>query len=277
MPRRGYRFTGPVVTEVQDGAIAAPPQVDVARGTAPTRSDDAGRRQIIAMSCELVGVAAGADGVGLEELRAAVADFQRCVSETADRHNGFVVIRLGNPELVLFGYPAAHEHDAERAVRAGLESCAAIGTLRPGAEVPVRCRVGIATGMAMIGDLRRGGALRNREIVGDAPNLAMRLQLSARPDIVAIEPTTRQLIDNLFECRELDAIDTSGGTEPMRIWQVLGASILANRFEALHRRGWWRKSARRSDASFPTRCCVPSPALPRTSYKRLSAGSSPPS
>jgi predicted ATPase/class 3 adenylate cyclase len=234
MPRRGYRFIGPVVTEVEKGAMAPPPQVDAARDPAPAPHDDAERRQITAMSCELIGMSRQTDGVDLEDLREAVSAFQHCVSETVGRHDGFVASRLGNTVLVLFGYPAAHEHDAERAVRAGLELCAAVRTLRPGAEVPVRCRVGIATGMAIIGDLSAGGALPGREIVGDAPNLAGRLLPSAQPDTVAIEPATRQLIGNLFDCRDLGAIDTTGGTEPMRIWQVLGESIVASRFEALH-------------------------------------------
>ena len=127
MPRRGYRFVGPVVAEMEKGVMAASPQVDAARDLAPTPHDDAERRQITAMSCELVGVSARADGVDLEDLREAVGAFQRCVSETVDRHDGFVVSRLGNAALVLFGYPAAHENDAERAVRAGLELCARSG------------------------------------------------------------------------------------------------------------------------------------------------------
>jgi class 3 adenylate cyclase/predicted ATPase len=234
MPRRGYRFIGPVVTEVEKGVMPAPPQVDAARDPAPTPYDDAERRQITAMSCELVGVAAGADGIGLEDLREAVSAFQRCVSETVDRHDGFVASRLGNTVLVLFGYPAAHEHDAEQAVRAGLELCAAVRTLRPGAEVPVRCRVGIATGMVIVGDLVGVGELRAHRIIGDAPNLAGRLQLSAEPDTVAIEPATWRLIGNLFDCRDLGALDPTSDTEPVRIWQVLGESIVASRFEALH-------------------------------------------
>ena len=111
MPRRGYRFVGPVVTKAESSDTAAA-QVD-----RPTQHGEAERRQITAMSCELVGVAGGADGTGLEELRSAVGVFQRCVSETIARHNGFIVSRLGNNVLVLFGYPAAHEHDPEQAVR----------------------------------------------------------------------------------------------------------------------------------------------------------------
>ena len=109
----------------------------------------------------------------------------------------------------------------------------AVRTLRPVPDLPMRCRIGIATGMAIIGDLGEDGALRDREIVGDAPNLAGRLQLSAQPDIVVIEPATRRLIGNLFDCRDLGMIDTTSGAEPVRIWQVLGESAVANRFEAL--------------------------------------------
>jgi class 3 adenylate cyclase len=233
MPGRGYRFIGPIVTEMEQGAMAAPPQVDTAREPAPTPRADAERRQITAMSCELIGMSGGADGVGLEDLRDVVAAFQRCVSETVDRHDGFVVSRLGNAALGLFGYPAAHEYDAERAVRAGLELCAAVRTLTPDADLPMRCRVGIATGMAIIGGLSGDGALQHREVIGDAPNLAGRLQLSIQPDIVAIEPATRRLIGNLFDCRDLGTIDTTRGTEPLHIWQVLEGSAIANRFEAL--------------------------------------------
>jgi hypothetical protein len=166
-------------------------------------------------------------------LRDVVGAFQRCVSETVDRHDGLVVSRLGNAALVLFGYPTVHEYDAEQAVRAGLELCTAVRALRPGADLPMRCRVGIATGMAIIGDFSGDGALQDREIIGDAPNLAGRLHLSTQPDIVAIEPATRNLIGNLFDCRDLGTIDTTSGAEPLRIWQVMENSAVANRFEAL--------------------------------------------
>jgi DNA-binding winged helix-turn-helix (wHTH) protein len=151
LPGRGYRFIGPIVTEMEQGAMVAPPQVDTAREPAPKPRADAERRQIPAMSCELIGISGRADDAGLEDLRDVVGAFQRCVSETVDRHDGFVVSRLGNAALVLFGYPAAHEYDAERAVRAELELCTAVRTLGPGAGLPMRCRVGIATGMAIIG------------------------------------------------------------------------------------------------------------------------------
>src|SRR6516165_10035624 len=229
MPGRGYRFIGPIVTETDNGAVAAPPGPE----PAPTPRPEAERRQITAMSCELIGISGRANGTGLEDLRDVVGAFQRCVSETVSRHDGFVASRLGNAALVLFGYPAAHEYDAEHAVRAGLELCAAVRSMRPDADLPMRCRVSIATGMAIIGDLSEDGALQHREVIGDALNLAGRLQLSIQPDIVAIEPATRRLIGNLFGCRDLGTIDITRGTEPLHIWQVLEDSAIANRFEAL--------------------------------------------
>src|SRR5215471_21679855 len=163
MPRRGYRFIGPVGSEMQKGSADAPPQIDAAPDPMPTPHEDTQRRQITAMSCELIGIARQADGMDLEDWREAVGAFHRCVSETTARHNGFIARHLGNTVLVLFGYPAAHEHDAERAVRAGLELCATLGTLKPVIDAPMRCRVGVATGMVIVGEVGQG---RNPEMVG---------------------------------------------------------------------------------------------------------------
>ncbi|MGC1889549.1 MAG: AAA family ATPase [Stellaceae bacterium] len=218
------------------GREAALPEVtdlvpEFADGVRVTEHDEAERRQITAMSCEALGLAARADGIGLDDLAEAIGAFQHCVSEIVGRQGGFIASRLGNTVLVLFGYPAAHEHDAERAIRAGLELCAAVRTLRPDADVPMRCRVGIATGMVIVGDLVAVGEIRDHGMVGDAPDLAARLQVSAQPDTVTIERTTWRLIGNLFDCRDLD---TNSDPEPIRRWQVLGESVVASRFEALH-------------------------------------------
>ena len=213
--------------------VARPPPPGFADQTGVTKRNAAQRRQITAMSCEAIGVSARADGAGLEDLLETIGAFQHCVSEIAGRQSGFVASRLGNTVLVLFGYPAAHEHDAERAIHAGLELCAAVRTLRPDADVAMRCRLGIATGMVIVGDFVGVGEVWDHGIVGDAPDLAVRLQVSAQPDTVTIEPTTWRLIGNLFDCRELGAIDTNSDSEPIRRWQVLGQSVVASRFEAL--------------------------------------------
>ena len=222
-----------LATGEEDGVMAIPLRGDLQRNPATIRHPEAERRQITALSCELVGAAPGGDGMGLDDLREAVGDFQCCVSEAADRHQGFVYRELGNTALVLFGYPEAHEHDAEQAIRAGLELCAAMNTLRGDADAPGRCRVGIATGMVIVGEPVGAGATRSEGMVGDAPSLAARLALSAQPETVAIEPTTRGLIGNLFDCRELGALEAADGVEPIRAWEVLGESLVESRFEAL--------------------------------------------
>jgi TolB-like protein/class 3 adenylate cyclase/predicted ATPase len=216
----------------ETAVIPATPGADAPRDAAGVYHGEAERRQITALYCELVAAATG-DGAGLEDLREAVGGFQRSVSEAADRHQGFVYRDLGSNALVTFGYPEAHEHDAEQAIRAGLELSAAVRTLRPDADAPVRCRVGIATGVVIVDDPGRVATARGENIVGDAPNLAARLALSAQPDMVAIESATRRLTGNLFDCRELGALEGTGDTKPTRSWQVLGESGAESRFEAL--------------------------------------------
>jgi TolB-like protein/predicted ATPase/DNA-binding winged helix-turn-helix (wHTH) protein/class 3 adenylate cyclase len=217
----------------ENGVKAASPQVDVPRGAMPIQYGDAQRRQVTALYCELIGMASGADGASLEDLRESVGDFQRSVAEAADRHQGLIIRCLGNNALVLFGHPEAHEHDAEHAIRTGLELCAAVRTLRPDADVPMRCRVGAATGMVIVGDPVEVGALRGQGVVGDAANLAARLAAEAQPGTVVVEPVTQRLIGNLFDYRELGPIETTSGTGSIRSWQVLGESFVASRFEAL--------------------------------------------
>jgi TolB-like protein/predicted ATPase/class 3 adenylate cyclase len=218
----------------EEAAVIAPPsRAEVPQDTPPIRHHEAERRQITALSCELTSVTPAAGGMDLEDLREAVGDFRRCVRETAGRHEGFVARQFGNNVLILFGYPGAHEHDAEQAARAGLALCAAVRGPRPDADLPMRCRVGIATGMVIIGDHVGAGELRDDELVGGLPNLAAQLQLSTQPDTVTIDLATRRLVGDLFDCRELDAIETPGSTEPMRRWQVLVESAGASRFEAL--------------------------------------------
>ena len=213
--------------------VARQQPLESADGKRGTKRGAAERRQITAMSCEAIGVAARPDGIGLEDLHEAIGAFQHCLSEIVSRHSGFVASRLGNRVLALFGYPAAHEHDAERAVHAGLELCAAVRALRPDADAPMQCRIGIATGTVIVGDLIETGEVADHGIVGDAPDLAVRLQSSAQPNTVTIEPTTWRLIGNLFDCGDLGALDTNSDTEPIRRWRVLGESAVASRFEAL--------------------------------------------
>src|SRR5262249_14057175 len=153
--------------------------------------------------------------------------FRRPDPVAAKRHGGFIYRQLGNNALALFGYPAAHEHDAEQAVRAGLELCAAVRVTTPIGEVPMRCRVGVATGLVIIGDPTESAAFGGDGIIGDVPDAAARLLVSALPDMVAVGAATRRLVGDLFEWRELASAETGG-------YQVLGEAPAASRFEALH-------------------------------------------
>src|SRR5262249_32938115 len=131
-----------------------------------------------------------------------------------------------------FGYPEAHEDDAERAVRAGLELIAAVIALKT--PVALQTRVGIATGLVVVGDLSDA---HERGIVGETPNLAARLQGMAEPNTVVIAEATRRLLGNLFELKDLGARDLKGVAEPLRAWVALRASTVESRFEALHAAG----------------------------------------
>jgi class 3 adenylate cyclase len=170
-----------------------------------------------------------------EDLREVISAYQKCVAGTVQRFGGFVAKYMGDGVLVYFGYPQAHEDDAERAVRAGLELIGAVRALKSNA--PLQTRVGIATGLVVVGDLIGSGEAQERGIVGETPNLAARLQGIAEPNTVVIAEATRKLLGNLFELRDLGPKDLKGITGPARAWAALRASSVEGRFEALHGSG----------------------------------------
>jgi hypothetical protein len=151
------------------------------------------------------------------------------------RFDGFVAKYLGDGVLIYFGYPQAHEDDAERAVRAGLELIAAVTGLKTAASL--QSRVGIATGLVVVGDLIGSGGSQERGIVGETPNLAARLQGIAEPNMVVIAESTRRLLGSLFEFQDLGAKDLKGVPGQVRAWAALRAGSVASRFEALHASG----------------------------------------
>ena len=170
-----------------------------------------------------------------EDLREVISAYQKCVAETVQRFGGFVAKYMGDGVLVYFGYPQAHEDDAERAVRAGLELVAAVGALKT--HAPLQTRVGIATGLVVVGDLIGSGASQEQAIVGETPNLAARLQGIAEPNSVVIAESTRKLVGNLFELEDLGAQDLKGIAGPVRAWAALRPASVESRFEALHASG----------------------------------------
>jgi class 3 adenylate cyclase/predicted ATPase len=193
------------------------------------------RRQVTVMFSDLVGSTALAGRMDPEDLREIISASQKCVADTVQRFGGFVAKYMGDGVLIYFGYPHAHEDDAERAVRAGLELIIAVGALK--AASPLQTRVGIATGLVVVGDLIGSGEAQERGIVGETPNLAARLQGIAEPNMVVIAGSTRKLLGNLFELQDLGAKEIKGIAEPVRAWAALRAASVESRFEALHASG----------------------------------------
>src|SRR5262249_37227103 len=158
--------------------------------------------------------------------------YQNCVTETVRRFGGFVAKYMGDGVLVYFGYPRAHEDDPERAVHAGLEAIAAVGELK--SSVPLQIRVGIATGLVVVGDLLGSGEAQERGIIGETPNLAARLQGIAEPNAVVIAESTRRLLGDLFELEDLGTHTLKGIARPVPLWAALRPSLAESRFDALY-------------------------------------------
>src|SRR5262249_2164180 len=199
--------------------------------TEPKTQDTAERRQVTVLFSDLVGSTALSARMDPEDLREVISTYQKCVSETVQRFRAFVAKYLGDGVLIYFGYPHAHEDDAERAVRAGLELVAAVSDLKT--HAPLQTRVGIATGLVVVGDLIGSGASQEQAIVGETPNLAARLQAIAEPNMVVIAESSRKLLGNLFEFEDLGTKDLKGIPEPVRAWAALRPSSMETRFEAL--------------------------------------------
>jgi class 3 adenylate cyclase/predicted ATPase len=192
---------------------------------------EAERRQLSVMFCDLVGSTPLATRYDPEDLREIVGAYHRCVADTVARFSGFVAKYMGDGVLIYFGYPEAHEDDAERAVRAGLAVIDAVSQLA--APEPLNVRLGIASGLVVVGDLIGAGAAQERGVVGETPNLAARLQALAAPGTLVIADNTRRQIGALFELDDLGLQPLAGFAEPQRAWRVLGESNIVSRFEAL--------------------------------------------
>src|SRR4051794_15082259 len=198
-------------------------------------SDTAERRQVTVMFSDLVGSTALSASMDPEDLRELIMAYQTCVADTVRRFGGFVAKYMGDGVLVYFGYPQAHEHDAERAVRAGLELVSAVSNLKTHAAL--QTRVGIATGLVVVGDLIGAGASQEQAIVGETPNLAARLQGIAEPNSIVIADGTRQLVGDLFELEDLGRQELKGISAPVRAWAARRPASVEGRFEAMHANG----------------------------------------
>lgn len=192
------------------------------------------RRQVTVLICDLVGSTALSARLDPEDMRDVIVAYHRCCAETIASSGGFVAKYLGDGVLAYFGYPQAHEDDAERAVRGALALIEAVPRLSARHDAPPQVRIGIATGIVVIGEEFSAGEAKERTAVGQTPNLAARLQALAEPGQIVISHSTRRLLGRLFEYRDLGKVMLKGFVEPINAYQVLGVSSVESRFDARH-------------------------------------------
>src|SRR4051812_23142969 len=226
----GHRRKLLAAIAVLGAAVPAAPVTETSRD-APAPAD-AERRQLTVMFCDLVGSTSLSSRLDPEDLREVIAAYHRAVADIVAGYDGFVAKYMGDGVLVYFGYPRAHEDDAERAVRAGLGSIDAVGCLDV-RSTKLQARIGIATGLVVVGDLIGAGSAQEQSVVGETPNLAARLQAFAAPASLVIADSTRRQIGGLFDLEDFGPQQLAGFAEPQHAWRVLGESGAVSRFEAL--------------------------------------------
>ncbi|HKF09729.1 MAG TPA: adenylate/guanylate cyclase domain-containing protein [Xanthobacteraceae bacterium] len=229
-----------------DGAAPAPTET----ATEPVLRDDAERRHLTVMICDLVGSTALSARLDPEDMRAVIDAYHAACARITRTYDGFLAEFRGDGILAYFGYPLAHEDDAERTVRAGLDIIAAVARLETRAAETLAVRIGIATGVVVIGDLSREGALREHAVVGETPNLAARLQALAEPGTIVVAGSTRRLLGDLFRLRDLGQHELKGIAEPVAMWAVEGVSDSDSRFEAVRAAGLTDLIGREAEIDF---------------------------
>ena len=223
-------------------ALADPPTTDLlpeeAREEVGSKtvaiSVEAGRRQLTVMFVDLVGSTALSTRLDPEEMGDLIRNYQNTVAGEITRFEGHIAKFLGDGVLAYFGWPRAHEDEAERAARAGLSLTAAVAALAAPGDGALAARVGIATGLVVVGHLVGEEEARERAVVGETPNLAARLQEVAEPGRVVVAEATRRLLGDLFAYRDLGALRLKGFAEPVRVWSILGEGAAESRFDARH-------------------------------------------
>src|SRR6516165_5429623 len=214
-----------------DADLAEDSRAAAAEHPRPTQQSAAERRQLSVMFCDLIGSTALSSRLDPEELSALIRDYQARVSTTIARFGGFIARYVGDGVLTYFGWPKAHEANAERAVRAAR---AVIDAIRaPILTESLQVRIGIATGLVVVGEPIGTGEARQQTAIGETPNLAARLQSLAGPNAIVIDAVTHQQIDGLFQFRDLGTIALKGLANPVPAWEVLEEAAIESRFEAL--------------------------------------------
>jgi predicted ATPase/class 3 adenylate cyclase len=201
----------------------------------PAPRDEAERRHLTVMFCELVGSAALSARLDPEDMWGVIESYHACIDEVIDRYQGMVARYMRDGVLAYFGYPRAQEDDAEQAVHAALALIDTVANFRPKVDVALQVRIGIATGTVVVTELLIDNTPAEQTVVGETPNLAARLQTMAEPGTVLICSSTRRLIGGHFDYRDLGALALKGWTDPIPVWQVVATSGVASRFEAMHK------------------------------------------
>ena len=194
--------------------------------------DEAERRQLTVMFCDLVGSTALSASMDPEEYRGVLASYQTTAASAIKRYDGYIARYMGDGLLVYFGYPRAHEDDAERAIRTGIDIIDEVTHLSVGGHGDLQVRIGVSTGVVVVGDIVGEGASEERAVVGDAPNLAARLQAEATPDAIYLSDATRRLVEGRFELKLLGTKALQGFAQPTSMWQVIRERVVDSRFEA---------------------------------------------
>ena len=201
----------------------------------PPERDQAERRQLTVMFCDLVDSTALSRRLDPEDLQDVIRRFLDACSQTIGRFNGYIAKYMGDGMLVYFGYPQAHENDAERAVHAGLALLDTVKALHhdnPHPELRIAARIGIATGQVVVGELMGQDTAKERSVFGETPNLAARLQGVAQPNQLIIDPVTKRLVGNEFECADYGVFSLKGFDTPIQAWDVLSIRLSTSRFES---------------------------------------------
>ena len=214
-----------------DGAAREPAEA----ATEPVPRDEAERRHLTVMFCELAGSATPSAPLDPEDMWGVIAPYHACIGEVVGRHNGIIARYMDDGVLAYFGYPRAQEDDVEQAVRAALVLVDAVANLQTNVDAALQVRIGIATGTVVVSELLIDETPSEQAVVGETPNLAARLQTVAEPGTVLICPQTHRLTGGHFDYRDLGALTLKGWAEPVPVWQVLGASGVESRFEAMHK------------------------------------------
>ena len=236
-------------TATNSPSIPIPSKIGQARGKLSPATATGERRHLTVMICDLVGSTALSARLDPEDMSAVIDAFQAACARITLGFDGFLADFRGDGILAYFGYPRAHEDDAERTVRAALDIAGAVARLNTPAEEPLSVRIGIATGLVVVGGLGEG-ALREHAVIGDTPGLAARLQALAEPGTVVVAASTRRLLGDRFLLRDLGFHEVKGITEPIAAWAVDGVSASQSRFQAIHATGLTDLIGREDELAF---------------------------